>query len=137
VSYLLDTDTCINIIRSRKDSLIRKVTAMGLEKLSVSTITIAELQYGVAKSSVIEQNTVALAQFLAPMKVREFDEKAASFYGSIRANLQAQGLVIGPYDMLIAAQALSYGLTLVTNNIKEFKRIKGLSLESWHEIATE
>jgi tRNA(fMet)-specific endonuclease VapC len=131
----LDTDTCINIIRSRKGSLIRKVTAMELEKLSVSTVTVAELHYGVAKSSAIEQNTMALTQFLAPMKVWGLDERAACLYGGIRADLQARGLVIGPYDMLIAAQALSCGLTLVTNNIREFKRIKGLSLESWHELA--
>jgi tRNA(fMet)-specific endonuclease VapC len=88
----------------------------------------------VAQSSAVERNTLALVQFLTPMKVREFDGKAAYFYGNIRASLQAQGLAVGPYDMLIAAQALSCGLTLVTNNIREFKRIENLSLESWYEI---
>lgn len=132
--YLLDTDTCINIIRSKDDALIRRVTAAEIENLSISTITIAELEFGAAKSTCPEQNTLALSRFLAPFRILAFDTKAAYLYGIARVRLQSLGQIIGPYDLLIAAHALADDLTLVTNNIKEFKRVDGLRLESWIEL---
>ena len=132
--YLLDTDVCITIIRSKNDSLIRKVVAQELEQLSVSSITVAELEYGVAKSSNPEKNACALMQFLEPFRIRHFDEKAAFCYGKIRASLEKQGEQIGPLDTLIASQAVAEKLVMVTNNYREFRRIKELSIESWYEI---
>jgi len=135
MKYLLDTDICINIIRSKEDSLLRKVCALELEQLSVSSITVAELEFGAAKSSKPNQNFLALTQFLTPIQVRDFDKKAAHCYGELRATLESEGQRrIGAMDMLIAAQALADKLVLVTNNYREFGRIKGLSTESWHEV---
>ena len=135
--YLLDTDTCIDIIRSKNDSVLRKVCSHELEQLSVSTITVAELEYGAAKSSRPEQNYLALTQFLTPMLVRDFDQKAAHCYGILRADLEKVGKRIGSLDMLIAAQALADGLVLITNNYFEFGRVKGLRTEGWHVIEVE
>ena len=134
LGYLLDTDICINIIRSKNESLLRKVTAKLLGQISISSITVAELEYGAAKSARPEQNYLALMQFLEPLCIHYFDESAAHQYGKIRADLERRGQVIGPMDMLIAAQALADGLVLVTNNYREFKRVNGLSTESWYEI---
>jgi len=134
MKYLLDTDICINIIRSKEDSLLRMVCSQELEQMSISSITVAELEFGAAKSSKPDQNFLALTQFLTPLRTRDFDKKAAHCYGELRATLESEGKRIGAMDMLIAAQALADDLVLVTNNYREFGRIKGLSTESWHEI---
>ena len=93
--------------------------------------TVAELESGVEKSSRPEQNSLALIQFLEPMRVRRFDERASHNYGRIRAELKRAGKRIDPLDMLVAAQALADNLVLVTKNYQEFRRIEGLSTESW------
>ncbi len=134
LQYLMDTDVCIDIIRSKSDSIMRKVCAQELEQLSVSTVTIAELEVGVAKSSKSEQAAIALSQFLQPMRVRDFDARAARTYGIIRAKLERAGQRIGILDMFIAAQALTDNLVLITNNYREFKRVEGLCTESWYEL---
>ena len=94
-------------------------------------MTVAELQYGVYNSSHIEKNRISLAEFLAPFDVLDFDDSDAEKYETIRADLSKAGILIGPYDMLIAAQALDKDLILVTNNVNEFKRVKGLKIEDW------
>ena len=134
MKYLIDTDVCVNIIRSKEGSMLRRVCAGELDLMSISSITVAELEHGAAKSSRPEQNSLALMQFLTPIHICNFDAKAARCYGGIRAELEKMGKRIGPMDMLIAAQALADKLILITNNYREFGRIKGLSTESWHEI---
>ena len=99
--------------------------------IGVSSITVAELQYGIQKSQHPEQNQQALERFLMPLVIADFDEKAAAVYGDIRATLETQGTPIGALDILIAAHALSLNITLVTNNIREFARVPGIQLVNW------
>ncbi len=130
--YLLDTNICIYIIGKRSTALIDKFKTAKLEgKIGISAITYAELQYGIAKSMKKSENQIALAQFLIPLKTYEFNEKAGIIFGDIKASLEAMGKVIGPYDMLIAAHAMSLNATLITNNEAEFRRIDGLKVENW------
>ncbi|MDR2035728.1 MAG: type II toxin-antitoxin system VapC family toxin [Coriobacteriales bacterium] len=132
--YLLDTDVCINIIRSKEDSILRRTCAEELEQISISSIAVAELEFGVVKSANPKQNYLALTKILSPMRIRPFDQRAAREYGKLRIALEEQGKRIGQMDMLIAAQALADNLVLVTNNYREFGRIEGLSAESWYEL---
>lgn len=129
--FMLDTDTCIYIINQRPQKVIQALISQGTDNVVISAITLAELEYGVAKSQHVSQNHNALLKFLTPIAVVPFDDSAAYQYGYIRAYLEGRGMVIGPYDMLIAAHALSRGLTLVTNNTQEFARVPGLSLVNW------
>ena len=99
--------------------------------VGVSSITVAELQFGVQKSQRPLQNQEALALFLAPLIIADFDHAAAEAYGVIRADLERQGTPIGSLDTLIAAHALSLGVTLVTDNEREFSRVPGLQVENW------
>jgi tRNA(fMet)-specific endonuclease VapC len=97
----------------------------------VSTITVSELQYGVAKSKNRRLNEQRVEEFLSPLEILPYDEIAASIYGDIRLQLEKVGKPIGPLDLLIAAQALSRKLVLITNNEKEFKRVNNLKVENW------
>jgi tRNA(fMet)-specific endonuclease VapC len=99
--------------------------------VGISSITAAELQFGVNKSQHVEQNRQALNQLLIPLEIFDFDYNAAIEYGRIRNDLEKSGIPIGPLDTLIAAHALSLNVILVSNNIKEFKRVKNLKLENW------
>ena len=94
-------------------------------------ITVAELQYGVMKSAAKEKNALALEGFLLPLEIMAFDQDSALVYGKIRTHLERQGTPIGGMDMLIAAQAIAQGLTLITHNLKEFQRIPDLRCETW------
>jgi tRNA(fMet)-specific endonuclease VapC len=133
--YMLDTNTCIYAMQGAKKDKYAHVTGTFKEKirhgLSISSITLAELEYGVAYSAQPEQNAVALLQFLAVFDIMPFEEIAASEYGKIRAGLKRKGLLIGPNDMLIAAHAKSLGYILVTSNRHAFERVIGLQLEDW------
>lgn len=131
MKYLLDTNACIALIRQRPAALIRRLTALEPGEVGISSITLAELIYGAAKSAQPEQNRIALEQFLLPLELVEFDESAALAYGQIRAGLERDGKVIGSMEMLIAAHALSLNSILVTNNTQEFGRVPGLLLEDW------
>ena len=131
MKYLLDTNICIALIRQRPAGLLQRLTALEPGEVGLSSITLAELIYGAAKSSQTEQNLAALEQFLLPLELVNFDESAATAYGQIRAGLEREGKVIGSMDMLIAAHALSLNTILVTNNTKEFGRVSGLLLEDW------
>jgi tRNA(fMet)-specific endonuclease VapC len=101
------------------------------KEIYISSISVAELQYGVYNSTNIEKNRISLTEFLAPFEILPFDDHDAEKFGKLRVNLRKEGRLIGPYDMLIAAQAISKKLRLVTNNTKEFCRIKELVLEDW------
>jgi tRNA(fMet)-specific endonuclease VapC len=131
MKYLLDTNICIYIINRKDPALLRKLQAHRAEHLCISTITIAELEHGVAKSKRPDQNRVALVAFLVPFTILDFDQAAAAEYGGIRAALESQGQPIGPMDLLLAAQARSRQLVLVSNNEAEFKRVESLEVENW------
>jgi len=131
--YLLDTDTCIYLIKNHPPSVVRFLKKMNPESIYISTITVAELAYGAEKSERKIQNKIALTKFLLATKMVRFGPSEALVYGQIRAGLEAGGNVIGGMDMLIEAQALANGMVLVTNNLREFGRVRGLECESWVE----
>jgi tRNA(fMet)-specific endonuclease VapC len=133
MQYLLDTNICIYLIKQKPSKVLARFSTLALSDIGISSITVAELEYGVCKSQQQEKNRSALMQFLIPLEIVEFDQTAAALYGSIRSDLESRGLVIGSMDMLIAAHALSLGVTLVSNNVREFSRIASLSLENWVE----
>jgi len=128
---MLDTNICIYIIKQKPLSVKQKFESYEIGELCISSITVSELMYGAYKSQQVERNLKALEYFLMPFEIVEFDFEAAVAYGKIRATLEKQGQVIGGMDMQIAAHAISLGMTVVTNNIKEFKRVEGLKLENW------
>lgn len=127
---LLDTDYCIDLIRSKtvRDRSLPWIRTHEAGDLGISVITLAELEYGVQKSSNQERNKRALDKFILPLEVAEFDNDAAVCYGKIRASLEKNGKPVGSLDMLIGATAMALGVPLVTNNVKEFKRIRGLEI---------
>ena len=127
---LLDTNICIYIIKRKLQRVIERFNTLQPSDVGSSSITVAELEYGACKSQKPDQNKAALQQFLIPLEILVFDQQAAQAYGTIRANLERQGQIIGSLDMLIAAQAKSEGIMLVTNNITEFLRIPDLQLEN-------
>jgi len=130
--YLLDTNICTYIIAQRSTAIIDKFKAAKLQgRVGISAITYAELQYGIQKSQRRNENQVALAQFLVPLKTFEFDEKAGILFGQIKTTLEKMGKPIGSYDMLIAAHAMALDATLITNNESEFRRVTGLRVENW------
>lgn len=131
--WLLDTNICIYLIKRKPVRLLERLRQVDITAVCVSSVTVAELQYGVAKSSRPEQNAIALAAFLAPLGVEPFDDAAAAVYGGVRAGLERAGTPIGSMDMLIAAHALSLGRTVVTNNVGEFRRVANLRVENWAE----
>lgn len=128
---MLDTNICIYFIKRKPESLFQKINAVREDGLAISSITLAELEYGVALSEQKERNANALAQFLVLISVLPFEETAAEEYGTIRAALRRQGTPIGALDELIAAHAKANDMILVTNNTREFERVNGLKLENW------
>lgn len=127
---MLDTNICIYLIKNNPLEVIAQLKRHNLGEVGVSSISAAELAYGVAKSG-SERNRAALERFLLPLEIAPFDEKAAWSYGNLRANLERAGTPIGPLDMQIAAHALSIGCALVTNNVREFERVPTLQVENW------
>lgn len=128
--YMLDTNICIYVIRNRPADAREKFNQLS-DQICISAITLAELLYGAEKSSRREQNQQAVEQFSARVDVRAFSENAAAHYGQIRAELERAGRPAGVHDMLIGAHARSEGLTIVTNNVREFERMPGLRVENW------
>ena len=128
---MLDTNMCIHLIRQRSRSVLDRFTAYVPGDVGVSTITVAELEYGVSKSARPSQNREALEQFLSPLEVAAFDREASRAYGRLRTLLERRGLPIGGMDLLIAAHALSADLLLATSNEREFRRVPGLRVENW------
>ena len=129
--YMLDTNIIAYAINKRPEIVLARLTAHDPQDICISAITMAELEYGVCKSSRPEQNRLALMAFLARIQVLPFDADAAREYGSIRAVLAGKGTPIGGNDLLIAAHARALGLILVTGNTREFERVEGLLLENW------
>jgi len=131
MKYLLDTNICIYIIKKKPEKVIKRFKEKKPGDITISSITISELEYGVAKSSKPDINTIALKEFLAPLMVIDYTSKDSEHYGKIRKDLEKKGTPIGAMDLLIASQAISREMILVTNNENEFKRVKGIRIENW------
>lgn len=129
--YMLDTNICIYAIKHKPKQVFLRLQEHEPSEICISAVTYAELVHGVEKSQAIEKNRVALALLLANIEIMSFDSLAAEYYGKVRADLEKAGTPIGPLDMMIAGHAQSLGYTIVTNNTKEFERVKGLKLENW------
>ncbi len=128
---LLDTNICIYAIRNRPTAVLRRLRATRRGEIAISAITMAELQFGVAKSARPDANAEALRVFVAPFEVLPFDDAAAAQYGRIRSYLEPRGIAIGTMDLLIAAHAASIPATVVTNDEADFRRVPGLEVENW------
>jgi tRNA(fMet)-specific endonuclease VapC len=130
LSYMLDTDICIYVMKNYPAEL-RERFDQRAEQICISAITLGELYFGVEKSVRRTANLEALEVFTARLQILPFSEKAAAHFGDIRAQLARLGTPAGAYDMLIGAHARSEGVTLVTNNVREFGRMPGLAIENW------
>lgn len=131
MKYMLDTNICIYIIKKQPVNVLKKFKKFAIGDIYISSVTYAELMYGVQKSQHQHKNKLALDEFTAPLEVVSFDGDAAIYYGEIRAYLEKRGTLIGALDMMIAAHALSLKLTLITNNKKEFSRVPHLKIDDW------
>ena len=129
--FLLDTNICIYLIKAHPKSVVDNIEKYKPFQIKISSVTVAELEYGVFKSEHKDKNRQILLKFLSPFDILHFDDRDAEYYGRIRAYLENAGILIGPYDMQIAAQALSKDLILVSNNVREFDRVPNLKLENW------
>jgi tRNA(fMet)-specific endonuclease VapC len=128
---MLDTNICIYILNKRPLHVIEKLEQLFDTNIMLSSIVVAELQYGAEKSQTPVKNRLRLQEFLNDFSLEPFSVESAIQAGIIRSKLEKLGTPIGDYDYLIAAHALELGATLVTNNIKEFRRVEGLKLENW------
>ncbi|MBR5110097.1 MAG: type II toxin-antitoxin system VapC family toxin [Clostridia bacterium] len=131
MKFMLDTNIIAYAKNNRPENVLKRLTQYHPEDLCISAITMAELEFGVCNSSRPDQNRMALLLFLSRISVIPFDADAAREYGMIRADLTKKGTLIGANDLLIAAHARSLGLTLVTNNTREFERVENLRVENW------
>lgn len=129
--YMLDTNICIFAIKKRPENVLNHLKSHKPSEICISSITYGELCHGVEKSQARERNLLALTLLLSSISILPFDEAAALEYGEVRANLERKGIPIGPLDTQIAAHAKCLGLTLVTNNMREFIRVEGLLVEDW------
>ncbi len=131
MKYMLDTNIIIYLIKNKYQNVFTNFARHKIDGVCISSVVLGELLYGAEKSNMKTQSKKALYSMLSGIKVLDFTAKAAEKYGQIRADLEEQGQIIGPMDMLIAGHALAEGLILVTNNTREFGRVKGLSVENW------
>lgn len=129
--YMLDTNICIYALKNKPAEVIENLKKHRPEEICISAVTYAELAHGVYKSQAVERNRIALAILLANIEILDFDVNAAQMYGRIRADLEKEGTPIGTLDMMIAAHAQSLDYVVVTNNTKEFARVKNLRIENW------
>ena len=131
MTYMLDTNICIYVMKNKPERVLERFRKELNAGICISSITLAELEYGMKHSSNPAKNEQALLRFLAPLSILPFASDAASEYGEIRAYLQSKGTPIGPLDMLIAGHARAEGVILVTNNVREFERVPNLTVENW------
>lgn len=130
IKYMLDTNIVIYTMKNRP-AKVRRAFKKHKGEMCLSPVSLGELFYGAEKSSQVEHNLEVIESMVARMELPAFDFKAAAHFGQLRAELMKSGRIIGPYDLMIAGHARSLGLTLVTNNLREFKRVPGLRVENW------
>lgn len=131
MNVMLDTNICIYIIKQKPRAVLERFGSFSTGAVGISVITLAELEYGARKSKQPVRNSEALEEFISPLEVAALDRAATVAYGNIRALLEKRGQPIGSMDLLIAAHAVSLGVPLATNNVREFKRVPGLRVENW------
>lgn len=131
--FLLDTNIIIYTLKNRFESIRTKIENAGIDNVCVSSLTVAEMEFGAAKSQNPDAARARLYEFLTPFEILPFDANAAEFYGRIRAAMEKTGNVIGPIDLLIASTAIANKCCVVTNNTKEFLRVPNLHVENWTE----
>jgi tRNA(fMet)-specific endonuclease VapC len=131
MKYMLDTNICIYIIKKQPENVLKHFNSFALGDICISSVTLAELSYGVEKSQHSQKNKAALEGFVLPLEIMPFDDMAAYHYGRIRACLEKKGMPIGPLDLMIAAHAFHLNSILITYNKKEFSRIPKLKIENW------
>jgi len=129
--YMLDTDTCSHIMKRSNAAVVKRLSVLPVSDVCISVITKSELLYGVEVSPRRRQDEAALSAFLHYIEVLDFPDAASAHYARIRAGLRKHGAMIGANDLFIAAHARSLGLTLVTNNTREFGRVPRLAIENW------
>ena len=129
--YMLDTDTCSYVMKRSNDAVLKRLSSVPVSEVCISVITKSELLYGVEVSPRRRQDGAALSAFLNYAEVLDFPDQAALHYAHIRADLRKLGAMIGANDLFLAAHARSLGLTLVTNNTREFGRVSRLVIENW------
>lgn len=132
LKYLLDTNIVIYVLKRRPAEVLAIFNA-NASRMAISSITLSELMYGAEKSQNINRNLEAIEEFVSHLDVLSYDAKASQHYGQIKATLERKGEIIGENDIHIAAHAISQGLILVSNNLKEFSRVANLALENWVE----
>jgi tRNA(fMet)-specific endonuclease VapC len=130
IKFLLDTNIVIYVLKRRPLEVL-KIFNANASRMAISSITLSELIYGAEKSANIAKNLEAIEDFVSHLEVLPYDARASQHYGQIKAALEKKGKIIGENDIHIAAHAISQGLILVTNNLKEFKRVSNLALENW------
>jgi tRNA(fMet)-specific endonuclease VapC len=130
IKFLLDTNIVIYVLKKRPLGVL-KIFNANASRMAISSITLSELIYGAEKSANITKNLEAIEDFVSHLEVLPYDARASQHYGQIKAALEKKGKIIGENDIHIAAHAISQGLILVTNNLKEFKRVPNLALENW------
>jgi tRNA(fMet)-specific endonuclease VapC len=130
IKFLLDTNIVIYVLKKRPLEVL-KIFNANASRMAISSITLSELIYGAEKSANIAKNLEAIEDFVSHLEVLPYDARASQHYGQIKAALEKKGKIIGENDIHIAAHAISQGLILVTNNLKEFKRVPNLALENW------
>jgi tRNA(fMet)-specific endonuclease VapC len=129
--WMLDTNTCIYVMKHHPPQVQARLRRTRIGDVGISAIVLAELRFGIHKSQRREENAAALKAFITYCLVLDWPQEASGVYGMIRNELESQGTPIGANDLLIAAHALHLGCTLVTNNVEEFKRVRGLSWDNW------
>jgi len=131
--FMLDTDTCIFLMRGESPALAAKVQSVPLQQQVMSAVTFAELTYGVQASAAAKrkQNQSVLDSLVLHLAVLDWPQDAAKHYAEIRTDLKKRGAQLGAADLMIAAHARAMGATVVTNNVKDFARVKGLEVENW------
>lgn len=130
LKYLLDTNIVIYVLKRRPKEVL-DIFNTNASRMAISTITLSELMYGAEKSINTDKNLEAVEEFVSHLEVLPYDAKASQHYGQIKAALEKKGQIIGENDIHIAAHAISHGLILVSNNLREFKRVPNLALENW------
>ena len=128
---LLDTNTCIYFLNRASEKVVQQFKELSPSQIKLPSITVAELYYGAEKSKFKAKNREKVKRFVSTFEIVSFDEKACTAYAKIRHSLERSGTPVGPMDLLIASIGLAHNFTVITNNIKEFKRVKGLKLQNW------
>ncbi len=129
--YLLDTNTCIYFLNRTSERIVSQFKRFSPSVIKLASLTAAELFYGAEKSKAKKKNWTIIEKFVSTFEIIPFEEKSSKTYPTIRASLEKAGIPIGPMDLLIASISIANNFVLVTNNVKEFKRVKGLTLENW------